>query len=133
MGLDMYAYSMKSEYAKGKDIDLCPVDELEIELSELKRIKRWRKFNHLHGWMMDLYYKKGGKSHDFNCNSVKLELLDLEKLKYDIEHNNLSYTPGPFFGSIEIWEEDIESTKEFIENAKELINNGYTVFYDSCW
>lgn len=91
----------------------------------------WRKFNALHGWMSNLYFAKGGTDQDFNCNTVKLTLDDLENLMLDAEKGKLKPTQGFFFGAQVVEPEDIESVFDFAYKAKEAIRNGKTVFYDS--
>lgn len=105
MGLDMYGYTMCAEFAGNRQTDV-NVREDEVEQAQLKDIAYWRKFNHLHGWMEDLYREKGGT---------------------DV------YTPGFFFGDDEIYPEDITETKAFIEKARAAIAAGLAVFYDSWW
>ncbi|OSI25109.1 phosphoglycerate kinase, partial [Neisseria dumasiana] len=91
------------------------------------------KFNHLHGWMEELYREKGGQDEVFNCRTVRLELADLVRLEQALDNNELEYTPGFFFGGEEVYPEDIEETKKFIAAAREAIANGLAVFYDSWW
>lgn len=91
----------------------------------------WRKFNALHGWMSDLYFAKGGTDQDFNCNTVKITLDDLENLMLAAEKGKLKPTEGFFFGAQVIEPEDIESLFDFAYKAKAAIKEGKTVFYDS--
>ena len=91
----------------------------------------WRKFNALHGWMSDLYFAKGGTDQDFNCNTVRLTLDDLENLMLTAEKGKLKPTEGFFFGAQVIEPEDLESLFDFAYKAKEQIRNGKAVFYDS--
>jgi len=93
----------------------------------------WRKFNALHGWMHDLYIRKGGTDPDFNCNTVRLTLNDLEDLMLTAERGKLKPTEGFFFGSNWIEPEEIESVFDFAYKAKEEIAAGRAVFYDSWW
>ena len=53
MGLDMYAFSVDVEVARGGVTDVALGDNAE-------QISYWRKFNALHGWMEDLYRSKYG-------------------------------------------------------------------------
>ena len=73
MGLDMYAYSVSQGGAQ---------DGEEIELAY------WRKHNRLHGWMEELWTRKGKPNesislqenyliHQSNCPQKALELLYL--------------------------------------------------------
>lgn len=94
----------------------------------------WRKFNHLHGWMEQLYSKKcpPEEQESFNCVTLRLRLEDLEQLEQDAP--NLCPTAGFFFGSLEpLTPEDLEEIQEFIAKARAAIAAGYAVFYDSWW
>ena len=81
MGLDMYAYTMRAEFVGDRQTDVMPTTDEEREQAELTEIAYWRKFNHLHGWMENLYREKGGQENIFNCRTVRLELEDLERLE----------------------------------------------------
>ena len=135
MGLDMYAFTF--DPAKLKDptaqINLDFIREDGEERRPTTELAYWRKFNHLHGWMEDLYREKGGIKESFNCCTVRLELEDLARLEADLEGGNLEHTPGFFFGGEEIDPQDIEETKAFIEKSRTAISEGLTVFYDSWW
>lgn len=131
MGLDMYGYTMCAEFAGNRQTDV-NVREDEVEQAQLKDIAYWRKFNHLHGWIEDLYREKGGTD-VFNCRTVRLELEDLARLEADLDGGKLEHTPGFFFGDDEIYPEDITETKAFIEKARAAIAAGLAVFYDSWW
>ena len=129
MGLDMYAFAFHPD-----KIDNAPVDvtKLDDEYEPLQ-FDYWRKFNHLHGWMRDLYYQKGGTG-EFNCNTVRLDLEDLEKLEKASNARALVPTEGFFFGSYDDFnDEDAEVVWSFVQKAKELIREGYVVYYDSWW
>lgn len=132
MGLDMYGYTMRAEFVGERQTDV-NVREEEQEQAQLTHFAYWRKFNHLHGWMEDLYREKGGIKDSFNCCTVRLELEDLARLEADLEGGNLEYTPGFFFGGEEIDPQDIEETKAFIEKSRAAIAAGLAVFYDSWW
>ncbi|WP_197272088.1 phosphoglycerate kinase [Neisseria sp. 83E34] len=133
MGLDMYGYTMCAEFAGDRQTDVMPKTDEEREQAQLTDIAYWRKFNHLHGWMEELYREKGGQEEIFNCRTVRLELEDLERLEQALDNNELEHTPGFFFGGEEVYPEDIEDTKKFIAAAREVIANGLAVFYDSWW
>ena len=132
MGLDMYGYTMRAEFVGDRQTDVNVRDE-EQEQAQLTHFAYWRKFNHLHGWMEDLYREKGGIKQSFNCCTVRLELEDLARLEADLEGGNLEHTPGFFFGGEEIDLQDIEEIKAFIEKSRTAISEGLTVFYDSWW
>ena len=133
MGLDMYAYTMRAEFVGDRQTDVMPTTDEEREQAELTEIAYCRKFNHLHGWMENLYREKGGQENIFNCRTVRLELDDLERLEQALKNDELKHTPGFFFGGEEIYSEDIKATNEFIATARDAIQNGLTVFYDSWW
>lgn len=133
MGLDMYGYTMRAEFAGDRQTDVMPKTDEERGQAQLTDIAYWRKFNHLHGWMEKLYREKGGKCEVFNCRTVRLELADLERLEQALDNGELEHTPGFFFGGEEVYPEDIEETKIFIAAARDAIANGLTVFYDSWW
>lgn len=132
MGLDMYGYTMRAEYAAERQTDVC-VSKDDSEHAEMIQIAYWRKFNHLHGWMEKLYYEKGGKEETFNCCTVRLNEEDLDRLEQALDENSLEHTPGFFFGGEEIYPEDVETTRAFIAQGREAIANGLAVFYDSWW
>lgn len=92
----------------------------------------WRKFNHLHGWMHRLYNKKGGTG-EFNCEAIRLHPEDIDQLEKDMNLNNLTPTDGFFFGSSELYPEDLQSLKEFIQNSRDAFENDEAVYYDSWW
>ena len=110
MGLDMYAYTTSEE-----------VSEVDFSVSDSTELYYWRKFNALHGWMSDLYYAKGGKSADFNCDNVRIDLDDLEDLE-EVLKEGLLRPVDP---------EDVESAQEFIGKARAAIAEGLTVYYSS--
>jgi hypothetical protein len=129
MGLDMYAWTVPSEWAGDRDTDYRPDADRKAE-----EIFYWRKFNALHGWMEDLYRSKGGDCVSFNCTTVRLTNEDLDKLLADTGGNKLVPTEGFFFGNTDqICPEDLESVAEFVARAKQAIAEGEAVFYDSWW
>ena len=119
MGLDMYAFSVPEGTTLEDNEDKC-------------ELAYWRKFNALHGFMEDLYRSRGG-SGTFNCVPVKLTSDDLADLERAIGENTLQPREGFFFGSQDIYPEDIESTKQFIADAREQIADGRDIYYDSWW
>lgn len=123
MGLDMYAFAVSKKDAGDRQTDI------EAEGEELAY---WRKFNHLHGWMEELYCRKGGQR-EFNCTTVRLELEDLDELKSRLDAGDLEHKGGFFFGGPEIYPEDFAETYAFIEKARQAIKDGKVVLYDSWW
>lgn len=126
MGLDMYAFTVSAADAGDNVVDLKLPENAE-------QIFYWRKFNALHGWMEDLYRLKGGTSESFNCNTVRLDLKDLDRLEMDVGKKKLVPRNGFFFGSQEIYPEDIESVADFVAKARQAIVDGKAVYYDSWW
>ena len=126
MGLDMYAFTVSAADAGDNVVDLKRPESAE-------EIFYWRKFNALHGWMEDLYREKGGTGKDFNCNTVRLNEVDLRRLEQDVFNNELKPRNGFFFGSQEIYPEDIESVAVFVAKARQAIADGKAVYYDSWW
>jgi len=126
MGLDMYAFSVDVEVARGGVTDVALGDNAE-------QISYWRKFNALHGWMEDLYRQKGGSKESFNCTTVRLTANDLDRLEMDTGNNKLVPVNGFFFGVQEIDSEDLESVATFVKVARQALADGKAVFYDSWW
>ena len=126
MGLDMYAFIVDAEVARGGVVDVALGDNAE-------QISYWRKFNALHGWMEDLYRQKGGSKESFNCTTVRLTANDLDRLEMDTGNNKLVPVNGFFFGAQEIDSEDLESVATFVKVARQALADGKAVFYDSWW
>jgi hypothetical protein len=126
MGLDMYAFTVNADSVGDSVVDVALGDDA-------MQISYWRKFNALHGWMEDLYRQKRGLRHDFNCTTVRLDLSDLDRLEMDTGNNKLVPRNGFFFGSQEIYTEDIESVADFVKLSRQAIAEGKAVFYDSWW
>lgn len=128
MGLDMYAFTCDQEQIGDKqvDIDLEKIKELD------KKFAYWRKFNNLHQWMADLYFKKGGQSSSFNCDTVRLMREDLDRL--EAEAKTLKPASGFFWGDEdEMTPEATQEVLEFVEKSRLAIANGKAVIYDSWW
>ncbi len=128
MGLDMYAFTVPAEWAGDTVTDYTPDADRKSE-----ELYYWRKFNALHGWMEDLYREKGGAKASFNCTTVRLNEVDLRRLEQDVFNNELKPRNGFFFGSQEIYPEDLESVSDFIAKARQALADGKAVFYDSWW
>jgi hypothetical protein len=126
MGLDMYAFTVKADSFGDRVVDAVLDDDAV-------QICYWRKFNALHGWMEDLYRLKGGAKDSFNCTTVRLDLKDLDRLEMDTGNNKLVPVNGFFFGSQEIYPEDLESVADFVKLSRQAIADGKAVFYDSWW
>lgn len=134
----MYAFKTKAKFTKdtgfndeifGKDEN----GEIDFEglIVDTEEIAYWRKHPDLHGWMEQLYRKKGGTETSFNGDPVLLTEEDIDDLKITVLTRSLPSTSGFFFGDSkqEINFEDLE----FIEKAKQAIKEGYTLYYDSSW
>ena len=141
MGLDMYVYKTKFKPTKEVDFteEIYPskdgqgYPDFNSPAAPIEDISYWRKHPNLHGWMEELYRKKGGTSTSFNGDPVALTLKDLAELKETVMESNLPSTSGFFFGNSksDVWER--AKDLEFIEDAKAAILEGYTVYYDSSW
>ena len=132
MGLDMYGYTMRAEFAGGRQTDVKVESEADREAAQLNHIAYWRKFNHLHGWMATLYAEKGGSVDPLNCANVRLNADDLDRLEQMLNEGALEHMSGFFFGDEEIHPDDIADTREFITQARAALADDLAVFYD-CW
>ena len=134
----MYVNKTKAKFTKEVDFndEIYPMGEdghqdyqnPSVESSELFY---WRKHPDLHGWMKELYHKKGGKESSFNGDVLVLTEEDLDELKITILTGNLPTTSGFFFGESER-ERDFEDLR-FVEMGKAAIKEGFTIYYDSSW
>jgi hypothetical protein len=143
MGLDMYAYSAnkagaQTEYWDNGEIDKTSGD-FKSTCTKPKELMYWRKHPNLHGWMENLWQRKGrpglGPDSDYQAfNGIELELTweDLMELEYDIAHKALPSTQGFFFGddSDDYYK---KQDQEFIKEAKADLLCGLKVFYNSSW
>ena len=125
MGLDMYAFSAK-DAPDLKEIDQGLKDHDPVE------IFYWRKHHDLHGWMNDLYTRKGGVE-SFNCTPVRLMPEDLDMLEHAIKNRLMPGTTGFFFGNNPLNNDSDSSDMKFIAKARAEIANGRAVYYDSWW
>ena len=134
----MYAYKAKAKFTKDTDF----TDEVygktedgeidyENQVVATEDLAYWRKHPNLHGWMEELYRKKGGTEKYFNGDTVLLTEEDIDDLKIAVLTRSLPSTSGFFFGESE--QEVNFADLEFIEKAKEAIKEGYTIYYDSSW
>jgi hypothetical protein len=132
MGLDMYAFTVAADAAGDNVVDLDINYGTDNELAKTE-LFYWRKFNALHGWMEDLYRIKGGAKESFNCTTVRLDAVDLDRLEMDTGNNKLVPINGFFFGDQTIYPEDLESVAIFIAKARQALAGGKAVYYDSWW
>jgi hypothetical protein len=120
MGLDMYAYKTRAAVtAYGFEK---PADAIEIQY--------WRKHPDLHGWMEQLYRRKGGTD-EFNLEPVRLDPADIDALEAAVRDDRLPHTEGFFFGASQ--PEDKDDDLRFIRAARAAFAQGYTVFYIAWW
>ena len=124
MGLDMYAFSVARNDGNEQFVI--------AEGNERSDLAYWRKFNALHGWMEDLA-RANGFDGEFNCTPVMLSPDDIDDLENTINEGLLQPRGGFFFGSQEIYPEDVEATRKFIEDARAAFADGRDVYYDSWW
>ena len=124
MGLDMYAFAVDRNDGNEQFGIAEDADKFEIAY--------WRKFNALHGWMEDRADELGFAG-EFNCVPFQLSPALIDQLERDIDAKALTPREGFFFGSQDIYPEDIESTKRFIADAREQFADGKDVYYDSWW
>lgn len=123
MGLDMYALTSTKPLPAA--VDFKPEEE------GVETIHRWRKHPNLHGWMEQLYIKKGGSEQVFNCTCVELTLEDLDRLEPVIREKALPQTEGFFFGETD--GSEVDDDLAFVAKARAAIADGKQVFYDSWW
>lgn len=116
----MYAYvAVKAEQATGA-----------------RDLAYWRKHPNLHGWMQQLWERKGTPGHapDDEFNGVELELTweDIDALEQALIHQQLPPTGGFFFGSNadEVYR---EADLSFVQAARAELFLGLKVFYNSSW
>lgn len=135
MGLDMYAYTAPAD--RFGDNDQTDLNDLVFEDGKAREgvdteFAYWRKFNNLHQWMADLYYRKGGKQTSFNCTTVRLMPDDLDKL-WDASPD-LKPQSGFFWGDEEdMTPEDVDEVRQFVTKSRAAIADGKVVLYDSWW
>jgi len=136
MGLDMYAYTVNAKDIGDQqvDIDVYNNEGEPLYPSFFRQFAYWRKFNHLHGWMEQLYRKKNGVDPQFNCVIVRLMPEDIDLLESMASLKALPATPGFFFGAYDSFnDEDKEEVLAFVHKAREAFKEGKAVLYDSWW
>lgn len=143
MGLDMYAYvaaraGQQNEFYESAVMDQETKEYVSSTVTKPRELAYWRKHPNLHGWMEQLWLRKGGSnegsSWGTNFNGVELELThaDLDELERAITHGQLPATRGFFFGdgADEYYR---EQDLEFVKNARAELFFGLKVFYNSSW
>lgn len=121
MGLDMYALATEEALPT-------PVDFADLP-SEM--IHCWRKHPNLHGWMEQLYRKKGGSDESFNDVNVELTADDLHQLEIDIRAASLPRTEGYYFGVSD--GSELEDDLAFVAKARAVLAANRAVYYTSSW
>ena len=142
MGLDMYAYvaSKKGQYGEfyeTAEFDATSSEFVSKTVSKPVELAYWRKHPNLHGWMEQLWERKGKPgtgNTDADFNGIELELTwdDLDELEKAIRHGQLPTTSGFFFGNpsdSHYYQQDLD----FVNNAKAEVFLGLKVFYNSSW
>ncbi len=126
MGLDMYVSKISERFLMGQDVDFAPPSG-----SAHTVIFKWRKHPDLHGWMRQLYQMKGGRDPEFNCNTVRLDSSDIDRLEKEVCNCTLPFTSGPFFGQSE--PSDQADDLSFVALARAELAAGHALFYWSWW
>jgi hypothetical protein len=121
MGLDMYAYITNADIP---DVDFKEPDDSFP-------IARWRKHPNLHGWMHDLYMRKGGSDSSFNGATLRLTPDDIDELEQAINAATLPETSGFFYGEIE--PEEKARDLAFIQHARNAFSRFHRLFYYAWW
>lgn len=139
MGLDMYAYAATRSNAQRDYWDGYDFEKKASNQPRPKDLAYWRKHPNLHGWMQNLWEKRGcpgieGHVNEGMFNGIELELTweDLERLEQDILAGQLPSTRGFFFGD-ESDDYYREQDLKFVREAKADILVGLKVFYNSSW
>ena len=143
MGLDQYAYvavraGQQSEYYDGAEFNEKTGSLENPTVAKPREIAYWRKHPNLHGWMEQLWLRKGGSNEGSewgtNFNGVELELTyeDLDELERAVTHSQLPETSGFFFGN-NADDHYRAADLEFIKNARAELFMGLKVFYNSSW
>lgn len=122
MGLDMFARTRDGRLPAAVDFKPTENDD---------ELFYWRKHPDLHGWMEALYRTKGGADDTFNCNTVALTEVDLDRLEQVVRDGTLPATTGFFFG--ESSPDDQAEDLRFITLAREALKAGKAVYYTSWW
>ena len=102
----------------------------ELEEYEMKPTIReiwyWRKFYILHKFMSNLYYKKGGVGEDFNGDTLRLMIDDIDELQEFF----VKYIQDDPFNCNKDVDDDIF---KFVELAKFHLVSGVDIFYYASW
>ena len=104
----------------------------KLDQFDVSSIGYWRKANHIHGWMEELYKRKGG-TEEFNCVNVQLTVEDLTELLNLVIANKLKPVSGFFFGGNNVPKTLDTHTIRIICAALDAINNDNRDVYFSSW
>jgi hypothetical protein len=132
LGLDMSVYAVSAnqvrEEDKDKEVDFSPYYE-----EGHTEIWYWRKHPNLHGWMENMYQRKGGTIEEFNGVPVKLTERDLMRLEKEIKERTLPNTSGFFFGESSDDDDAVEQDLRFVAEARMQLSLGNMLYYNSSW
>ena len=153
MGLDMYLYLRKEDYNSKYSGGCEYPDELkqleeDIEKRNFPSISTkvdyqvgyWRKFNALHGWIVD--HLGGGID---ECQEIRLDDADVEEIinmcseileDHSRAEDLLPCCEGFFFGGQEYDEwyfDNLKYTLDLMKKLQSYVSEGYEVIYQASW
>lgn len=97
----------------------------------MQDIGYWRKANHIHEHMKELYLRKGGTDPEFNCSSVKLSQKDITELINLILSKRLKPTSDFFFGGNNIPEGIDTDTIKILCTALDAQSDNRDIYFSS--
>ena len=139
MGLDMSFYSAHPDMIERRTD--CPPEinfndhtayENYEDYCKLHEIAYFRKHNRLHGWLMKLYYSKGGKG-SFNGDALEITLDDVRHLKCAIKNDNMDDVSGFFWGTQRFDRSIKKQYNQLCRKIRRAIKDGLVVYYNSSW
>ena len=148
MGLDMYVYAVDKERVIDDTNFFVPVKSYDNDLTE---IFYWRKHNYIHSWFELLWEEKlkrmgrlaadspaGSQYQDFDCEYIRIDLADLDRLEKCIRKKNMPFIKGGFLMTCNPTEayddEDKAYDLKFIEKARHYIATDiFALYYYSWW
>ena len=130
----MYAYAAVKQGQYGdfyQGAEYIDGEAVNPDVSQPRELAYWRKHPNLHGWMRQLWIKRGNEG-SFNGDELELFREDLDELEQAVMDGTLPQTSGFFFGddSTEFYR---DNDLEFIKNARYELFMGMRVFYNSSW
>jgi len=134
MGLDMYAYAATRQGQFGEfyqGAEYIDGEAVNPKVNQPRELAYWRKHPSLHGWMQQLWIKRGNEG-SFNGDELELFREDLDELEQAVMDGTLPDTSGFFFGndSADFYR---DNDLAFIRNARYELFMGMRVFYNSSW